>query len=128
MRRTPWGARLFAAALVLSLVFALTPCCELSAAPVMPDAHAPAGHDHAGDAHDGVPLPGQSDPCATWLDRSDAVPTKADVMAQAPAKSVVPVMHAALPPATPPVVRRRPFYFPASPPGALYLLHARLLL
>lgn len=128
MRRAPWGARLLAAALVLSLVFAFTPCCEVFAVAAMPDAHAPAGHDHAGDAHDGVQSPGQGDPCAAWLDRSDAVPAKAAAVAQAPAKSVVPVMHAVLPPAASPVVGRRPFYLPASPPGALYLLHARLLL
>jgi hypothetical protein len=128
MRRAPLGTRVLAAALVLSLVFALTPCCEIFAAPTVPDAHAPGGHDHSGDAHHDTPPAGQGDPCATWLDRSDMVPPKAGVLSQAPERSAAPVLHAVLPPAAPPIIRQRPAYLPASPPGALYLLHARLLL
>lgn len=129
MRRAPFGARLLAALLVLSLGFALTPCCEIFAAPAMAAAHAPEGHGSGDCTCCGLSAAGRSDPCAAWLERSAAVPAaKAGVMGQAPEKSVAPVLHAVLPPAVPPVVVRRSFHQSASLPSALYLRHARLIL
>jgi len=127
MARAPWGVRLAAAMLALALVFALTPCCDVLGAPPTPAAHAASGHDSADHDHDGGHAPG-GDPCAAWLDRSDAVPPKADG-ASSPGVNAVPATpFVLLPNAMPVATAWRPFRLSASPPGLLYLRHLRLIL
>lgn len=127
--RTPWRTRLLAAWLVLSLVFVLTPCCDVigpaNAAPV-PVA---ADHGHAPDAHGDMHAPDVGgDPCATWLDRSDAVPAKVDVESSLLAKLAFVGPDVFFWSGAPAVPAWRPFRLSASPPHALYLRYARLIL
>ena len=127
--RAPWSTRLLAAWLALTLVFALTPCCDVigpaNAAPV-PVA---ADHGHTPDAHGDMHAPDAGgDPCATWLDRSDAVTPKADVVAPSMAKLVPATPLVLLPNASLAAASWRPFRLSASPPDALYLRYARLIL
>ena len=87
--RAPWGTRLLAAWVVLSLTFALTPCCEIIGAASAAPASASTDHGHTPDAHSGTHTPDTGDPCVTWIDRSDAVPAKADVVAPSVAKVAI---------------------------------------
>lgn len=126
--RAPWIARLLAAWVVLSLTFALTPCCEIVGAAVAAPASAPADRNHAPDAHDGIHDSGPGNPCATWLDRTDALPPKADDAKAFPAVYVLgmpTVSRAGV------VAPARTLLFPrfSIPPSTpLYLRHARLIL
>lgn len=129
--RAPWGARLLAAWVALSLTFAFTPCCDIVGKANAAPAPAAANHGHVpdpdvrADAH--APDTG-GDSCASWLDRTDAVPPKADdakpfliahIIAALPAFRVGIVA----PERAGPLPR-----FPVSPPTRLYLRHARLIL
>lgn len=116
-------------AMTLSLVFALTPCCEVIGAASAAPASASMDRGHAPDAHDGAHAPNTSDPCAAWLDRSDVVPPKADDTSSSAAKVVLATPLVFLPSASPAVATVwRPFRLSASPPDALYLRYARLIL
>jgi len=126
--RAPWGTRLLAAWVVLSLTFALTPCCEVIGAASAAPASASAGRDHTPDAHGGTHAPDTGDPCATWLDRSDAVPPKADETASPATKIALAMPSVLLPKSSLAAAIWRPFRLSASPPDALYLRHARLIL
>lgn len=129
MTHSPWGvAHLLVAWVVLSLTFALTPCCEVIGSASAAPASASTDHGHGSDAHDGTYAPDNGDPCATWLDRSDAVPSKADNPAPPGAKVALATPFVFLPSASPVATVWRPFRLSASPPHALYLLHARLIL
>jgi hypothetical protein len=70
--RFPALGRGLAFVAVLSMLLALTPCCEANAAPP-PAGGAPAGHvhppgaDEGGHAHDHG-APATPDPCPVWLD------------------------------------------------------------
>lgn len=125
--RAPWGTRLLAAWVVLSLAFALTPCCEVIGTASAAPATASTDHGHAPDAHGGTHAPDSGDPCAVWLDHHDAVPAKAGVESPllanlAPANPDVFLWSGA-----PAVPAWRPFRLSASPPAALYLRYARLI-
>ena len=127
--RAPWGARLLVMAMTLSLVFALTPCCEVIGAARAVPASASMDRSHTPDAHGGTHAPDTGDPCATWLDRSDAMPPKADDTSSSAAKVVLATPLVSLPSASPAVATVwRPFRLSASPPYALYLRYARLIL
>lgn len=127
--RAPWGARLLAAWMVLSLTFALTPCCDIVGMANAAPAPAVANHDQVPDAHADSQAPDSGDPCATWLDRSDAVPPKVDDTSSSTAKVVLATPLVFLPSASPAAATAwRPFHLSASPPVALYLRHARLIL
>jgi hypothetical protein len=127
--RSPWGARLAAVTLALALVFALTPCCDVLGAPTVPDAHAaidpaPADHDHGG-----WHAPGQDDPCAAWLDRSDALAGKTDNLVSFDGKVVHGAQSLPVPPAVSPDANgARLAHLPIPPPDVLYLRLARLIL
>ncbi len=125
--RAPWGSRLLALALMLSLVFALTPCCEVVGAAVA-GAQAAAGHGPMDRDHAGGHAPDGNSPCATWLDRTDAVPPQPDEA------KLFPAMHVT---GAPPAFRADVVVservgplprFPVSPAIRLYLHHARLIL
>ncbi|HLD13493.1 MAG TPA: hypothetical protein VJB18_02120 [Burkholderiales bacterium] len=127
--RAPWSTRLLAAWLALTLVFALTPCCDVigpaNAAPV-PVA---ADHGHTPDAHGDMHAPDAGgDPCATWLDRSDAVTPKTDIVAPFVAKVAIATPFVFLWNVPSAAIAWRPFRLSASPPDALYLRYARLIL
>lgn len=126
--RAPWGTRLLAAWVVLSLSFALTPCCEVIGAASAAPASASTDHSHTPDAHSGTHAPDSGDPCAVWLDRHDAVPAKADVESLLLAKLAFAGPDVFLWSAAPAGPSWRPFRLSASPPDALYLRHARLIL
>lgn len=126
--RAPWGTRLLAAWVVLSLAFALTPCCEAIGTANAAPASASTDRDHTLDAHGGTHAPDSGDPCATWLDRSDAVPPKADETSAPAAKIVLATPSVLLPNASLAAAIWRPFRLSAAPPDALYLRHARLIL
>lgn len=124
MTRSPWAAHLLAAWVVLSLTLALTPCCEVMGAALAAPAHLDAAPDTHGNGH----APDDGDPCATWLDRSDAVPPKVDDVSSPGAKIALATPFIFLPSTSPVATAWRPFRLSASPPDALYLLHARLIL
>ncbi len=121
-RRIRWSARIFTAWLALSVVFALTPCCDVYAAFVPGETHAVAS-DHA------TALPdhdGDDKPCAAWLDRNDALPAESGMLPTATPKLAIVVQFAFHLPSsrvTPP-----PFIASASPPDALYLRYLHLIL
>ena len=121
MTRASWSARLLAAWVVLSLIFALTPCCEVIGAA---SAAAPASASTDRSSH----TPDTGDPCATWLDRSDAVTPKTDVVAPPVAKVVLTIPLVLFPNASLTAAIWRPFHLSASQPDALYLRYARLIL
>ncbi len=126
--RAPWGTRLLAAWVVLSLTFALTPCCEAIGAARAAPVSASTDHGHTPDAHGGASAPDTGDPCAAWLDRHDAVPAKADVESPLLAKLAFVGPDVFLWSGAPAVPAWRPFRLSASPPDALYLRYARLIL
>lgn len=127
-RRTPLALRLLAAWAALSLVFVLTPCCEIIGVASAAPASASTDHGHTPDAHSGTHTPDTGDPCATWLDRSDAVPAKADDTSSPAAKVVLATPCVFFPSVSPVAATTwRPFRLSASPP-ALYLRYARLIL
>ncbi len=126
--RAPWGRRLLVAWVALSLTFVLTPCCEVIGTASAAPASASTDHGHAPDAHGGTHAPDTGDPCATWLDRSDAVTPKTDVVAPLLAKLAFAGPEAFLWSDAPAVPAWRPFRLSASPPDALYLRYARLIL
>lgn len=127
--RAPLGARLLAAWVALSLTFAFTPCCDIvgkaNAAPVP----ATANHGHVSGVHaDAYASDVGGDSCASWLDRTDAVPPKAD-----DAKPFLTMHTVGAPPVFPggfvaPAHAGSLPRFPVSPPTLLYLRHARLIL
>lgn len=127
--RAPWRARLLAAWAVLSLTFAFTPCCDIVGKANAAPAPAVANHGHVPDAHADAHAPDSgSDSCASWLDRTDAVPPKAD-----DAKPFLAVHTVVAPTAfrASVVAPARTGWlprFPVSPPTPLYLRHARLIL
>lgn len=123
MAHAPWRMRLLAAWVVLSLTFAFTPCCD-----VIGMANAATGHDHGVDAHGGAHAPDSGDPCATWLDRSDVVPPKADDASTPGAKMALATPFISHPSASSVATMWRPFRLSAPPPDPLYLRHARLIL
>jgi hypothetical protein len=129
MTRAPWRTRLLAMAMTLSLAFALMPCCEVIGAAGAAPMPAMAGHGQVLDAHVDAHAPDNGDPCATWLDRSDAVPVKADDTSSSTAKVVLATPYVFFPSASSVAATTwRPFRLSASPPDALYLRYARLIL
>lgn len=124
-RRISRGARIFAAWLALSVVFALTPCCDIYAA-FMPDAPHAAVPDHTAVApgRNG----GDDQPCAAWLDGNDALPAEAGFLPSAPPKPVIAVPSAFQPLRSPVAAFPPPFVASASPPETLYLRYQRLIL
>lgn len=128
MTHSPWGTHLLVAWVVLSLMFAFTPCCEVIGAASAAPASASTDHGHRPDAHDSTHAPDSGDPCATWLDRSDAMPPKTDDASSPGAKIALATPFVFLPSASPVATAWRPFRLSASPPYALYLRHARLIL
>ncbi len=112
---------MFGAWLAVSVVFALTPCCEIYAA-LMP-ATAPAP-DHAALSHGHTD--GDDGSCATWLDRNDVLPVEGSVL-PAPTPTIPAAFTLPLPPASF-AVARAPFPASVSPPDALYLRYLRLIL
>ncbi|TAM45224.1 MAG: hypothetical protein EPN55_08835 [Gammaproteobacteria bacterium] len=124
-RRSRWTTRMFAVWLALSVVFVLTPCCDVYAA-FMPSSahsaeldHAPASHDRAGD---------DDMPCAAWLDRNDALPVESGALLTAAPKLAIVAASVFRMPLSTSMSVRQPFVTSASPPDTLYLRHARLLL
>lgn len=118
-RRIHWTRRMLAAWLALSVVFALTPCCDVQAAVPPGTAHAAVFHDRA---DDGDP------PCAAWLDRNDALLVEAGALLTPSPTLAIPVQLAFhLLPASFAAVRQ-PFVASAFPPDALYLRYLRLIL
>lgn len=124
-RRIHWTARLFVAWLALSVVFALTPCCDVYAAFVPGETHATAP-DHA------AALPDHDDgddkPCAAWLDRNDALPVESGALPAVTPTLAIPVQFTLHLPSSPVTAMRQPFAASASPPDALYLRYLRLIL
>lgn len=123
-RRIRWSARIFAAWLALSVVFALTPCCDIYAA-FLPDATHRAGPDHAAVSHDRTS--GDDKPCDAWLDRNDALPVEFGVLPAAPTPAIAVQSTFRLPP-SPVTATRQAFVASASPPDVLYLRYLRLML
>lgn len=129
MTRAPRRTHLGAAWLALSLAFAFTPCCEVIGATLAAPMPAVADHGQALDAHADSHAPDNGDPCAIWLDRGDAVLVKADDASSLTAKVVLAPPHVFFPSASPAAATAwRLFRLSASPPYALYLRHARLIL
>ena len=122
--RSPWGTRLLAAWVALSLMFALTPCCEVIGAANAAPVPVAVDRGHTSDAQ----APDTGDPCAVWLDRSNVVPAKADDATPSAAKVAPATPFVFLPSASPAPAVWRPFRPSAAPPDALYLRHARLIL
>jgi hypothetical protein len=109
----------------LALAFALTPCCDPASAA---DAHAGSADAHDG-AHDGAHAPDGADPCAQWLDRSDALANKADNLVSFDGDATLGVPYLPVPLAVPAgALGARLARLPIPPPAALYLRHARLIL
>ena len=120
---TRWVAGL----IVLALVSTFTPCCEVYAAGSVADASSDHGHDgtasHEAGALDGL--------CGHWLDnyhvsaglpQAALIPQKVDIgMPWLLAAGALPPLESILTPLT-------LSYYPIPPPGALYLLHKRLIL
>lgn len=71
MIKASYARPVMAAVVTLAMLFALTPCCEVNAAP-SPVHSGSDGHGHGaghGDDHDhGMPPP--TDPCLMWLDNN----------------------------------------------------------
>lgn len=128
MTRAPRRMHLGAAWLALSLAFAFTPCCEVIGATLAAPMPAVADHGQMPDAHADSHAPDDGDPCAAWLDRSDAVPPKADDASSPGAKIALATPFVFLSGISPVATVWRPFRLSASPPHALYLRHARLIL
>lgn len=129
LARSPWGARLLAAWLVLALTFALTPCCELVGAALAAPVSASTDHGgHAPDASGGTHAPDGGDSCATWLDRSDAVPPKADDAKPFLTTGAVIALPAFRISAVVPLRAGPSMRFPDTSPTLLYLRLARLIL
>ncbi len=124
-RRIRWTTRMFAAGLALSVVFALTPCCDIYAAFIPGAAHA-AALDHAAvsDDHAG----GGDQPCAAWLDRNDALPVGTGALPTAASELAIPVSFVfhLLPSRF--TTMRQPSVASVSFPDALYLRYLRLIL
>ena len=118
--------RWLAGLLVLALVLTFTPCCDVLAA--SPVAHASSDHSHDGTAsHQTDDLNGL---CGHWLDNypvSAGLPQVA-LFAQK-IDIALPWPPAIDPPPLASILTSLPLaYYPIPPPGALYLLHTRLLL
>lgn len=126
--RSPWGTRLLAAWAVLSLLFAFTPCCDVIGLANAAPAPVATDRDHGADAHGGGHASDGGDRCATWLDRSDAVPVKADEATPPGAQIALATLFVFSRGAASVSAVWRPFRLSASPPHALYLRHARLIL
>lgn len=124
-RRTHWTRRLLVAWLALSVVFALTPCCDIYAA-FMPGAAHAAASDHAAVSHDHDG--GGDKPCAAWLDRNDVLPVEAGVLPTVTPTLAIPVPFAFHLPPLSFTAMRQPFIASVSSPDALYLRYLRLIL
>ncbi len=111
--------------LALSVVFALTPCCDVQAAPMAGAVHAAVPdqaaffHGHTG---------GDDKPCAAWLDRNDALPVEAGILPTATPKLAIAVPPAFHLPPSPVTSMRQPLVASVFPPDALYLRYLRLIL
>ena len=120
-----------AAAIALTMLFALTPCCEVSAALSAPASSVPDGHDHDqghGDAHPhDTP---SSDPCLAWVDNNlNALDTTTDL--SIPERDPTPVLFTMLSMAAPSMESPpRDWQSCHSPPPRvpLYLRNGHLLL
>lgn len=129
MTHSPGGMRVLVAWMALSLMFVLTPCCDVAGMQNPAPLSGATSHHHASDAHNSVQVPDSDDPCAQWLDRSDAVPVKADDATLAVAKIAPTRLFVSFPAIAVPVFPIwRSFRLSASPPDPLYLRHARLIL
>lgn len=124
-RRIHWATRMFAAWLALSVILALTPCCDVYAVFMPSAAHAAApdrttvSHNHDG---------GDDKPCAAWLDRNDVLPAESGALLTAAPKLAIAAASVFRMPLSTSTLVRQLFVASASPPDALYLRHARLLL
>jgi len=124
-RRTHWTTRTFAVWLALSVMFALTPCCDIYAAFMPGVAHA-ATSDQAAISHDRAG--GDDQPCAAWLDRNDALPIESGALPATTPKLAIAGIYAFRIPLSTDVLVWQPFVASASPPDALYLRYLRLIL
>jgi hypothetical protein len=132
LMKVSYARPVMAAVVTLAMLFALTPCCEVNAAPSPihsgSDGHDPgAGH---GDARDHG-MPPMTDPCLVWLDNNfNALDT--NTVLSIPGYNPHPDLFAtpwSIHPAgeTPP---RLLLYYPPPPPSRvpLYLLIEHLLI
>lgn len=121
---TRWVAGL----IVLALVSTFTPCCEVYASSPVTHALSDHCHDDATVSHQADDLSG---PCGHWLDnyhvsaglpQAALIPQKVDIgLPWLLAAGVQPPLELIL-------IPRDLTHYPTPPPGALYLLHTRLLL
>lgn len=126
LRKAGWLGPGMAATLTATMLLALTPCCEVGAAP----AHPETGAVEHGDGHDHGP-PAAPDPCLVWLDNHlNALAT--DSVLPAPERVPQPALIAATwkAPAVVPVPLPAPSscHSPPSPAVPLYLRIERLLI
>jgi hypothetical protein len=129
MMKGPVAGRVLTVALAATMLFALTPCCEVSAAPAQSAAE---GHDH-GDHHGGGHPQGSPllDPCLAWVDNNfNALTVSAAQVA--PERDASPVLFAIswiVPLAVDASLRvQRSCHSPPSASVPLYLRIERLLL
>ncbi len=124
LRRIHWSARVFTVWLALSVVFALTPCCNVYAVFIPGETHAAAPDQTiASPNHDD----GDDQPCAAWLDRNDALPVEAGALLTAPPLAIPAPLTFQLPPVSF-TAAQQPSVSSTSPPDALYLRYLRLIL
>lgn len=130
LRRARWLSPGIAAAITAVMLFALTPCCEVSAAPAQPRTSAPE-HDGAhGADHDHGP-PSTPDPCLVWLDNHlNALDTNTALPTPERVPQPVPIVAAwvALAVAPAPLSVLPSCHSPPSPAVPLYLRIERLLI
>lgn len=120
---TRWVAGL----IVLALVSTFTPCCEVYASSPVTHAFSDHGHD-ATVSHQADDLSG---PCGHWLDNyhvSAGLPQAALIPQQVDIGMPWLLAAGVLPPLELILIPRDLTHYPIPPPGALYLLHTRLLL
>ena len=124
--RVPWLARGLTAWMALSLVFVLTPCCEIfgeayaAAAPTADN----DSHPHEPDGHGGV--------CGKWLDNASpsGMVSYGALTPSWEGKAVVLLApeHGSFLSHNPGAITWRLFHSQSPPPHALYLRFARLLI
>ncbi len=124
-RRQSGLARVAVAWLALSVVFALTPCCDVYAALMPGEAHATAPDRTTASLNHND---GDDKPCTAWLDRNDTLPVESGALPTAAPTLAIPGRLAFHLPSSPVTAMRQPFVASTSPPDALYLRYLHLIL
>jgi hypothetical protein len=132
LTRIPFARQAVATVIATTLLFALTPCCEVNAAAPDP-AHSGQGHHNHGPGHGDDPaegMPPMSDPCLAWVDNNLNI-VDTDMSIPLPERDADPVVFAVLWTTPSPIAATHGAVHSChSPPSAvpLYLRIERLLI